>query len=195
MMHRARATSAAPRYFKPFHHKATEAVFVDGAINYNNPVKIAEAERRLLWPDHPLPDIVLSLGTGIEKEGPNVTTEERMAGPMEYGAGLGKLMKYFVKQVLDSERMWEQFETSQAIRDVELSKRRYIRLNVQCDDSLPELDHVDSMKTLEEKAARFCKMNDTMLQTIADKMVSTLFYVHLDGAQPGHKHRLKCKGM
>jgi hypothetical protein len=91
-MHRARATSAAPRYFKPFHHKATEAVFVDGATNYNNPVKIAETERRLLWPDHPLPDIVLSLGTGIGKEGANVTTEERMAGPMEYGAGLGKLI-------------------------------------------------------------------------------------------------------
>jgi hypothetical protein len=139
-------------------------VFVDGAINYNNPVKIAETERRLLWPDHPLPDIVLSLGTGIEKEGANVTTEERMAGPtcMEYGAGLGKLIKHFAKQVLDSERMWEEFETCQAIRDVELSKKRYIRLNVQCDGSLPELDHVDSMKNLEEKAARFCKMNDTI---------------------------------
>jgi hypothetical protein len=91
--------------------------------------------------------------------------------------------------------MWEEFETSQAIRDVELSKKPYIRLNVQCDGSLPELNHVDSMKNLEEKAARFCKMNDTMLQTIADKMVSTLFYVHLDGAQPGHRHRLNCKGM
>lgn len=41
-------------------------MFFDGAIYVNNPVRIANTERRLLWPDvaDAHADILLSLGTG-----------------------------------------------------------------------------------------------------------------------------------
>ena len=62
----ASATSAAPSYFKPFRSWSNHRTYLDGAIYYNNPVKIANHERKFLWPDvaeNP-PDILLSIGTG-----------------------------------------------------------------------------------------------------------------------------------
>lgn len=65
----AGATSAAPKYFKKFvlaDDKGSSNEFWDGALYFNNPIRIAYNERKYLWPDvadNP-PDIVLSLGTG-----------------------------------------------------------------------------------------------------------------------------------
>ncbi|OCL00524.1 uncharacterized protein K441DRAFT_444104, partial [Cenococcum geophilum 1.58] len=42
----ARATSAAPTFFKPFTHSATGVVYKDGALKCNNPIRIADSERR-----------------------------------------------------------------------------------------------------------------------------------------------------
>jgi predicted acylesterase/phospholipase RssA len=65
----AAATSAAPPYFKPFWHGSSDRYFYDGGFYNNNPVKITQQERKLLWPDvadRP-PDIFLSVGTGQNK--------------------------------------------------------------------------------------------------------------------------------
>jgi hypothetical protein len=64
----ARATSAAPPYFKQFTNDRTHRSYLDGALYYNNPVRIASHERKLLWPDVAdlPPDILLSIGTGYK---------------------------------------------------------------------------------------------------------------------------------
>lgn len=61
----AAATSAAPTYFKPFKHGNGRS-FLDGALYNNNPVNVAQRERKLLWPDvnDQHPDVLLSVGTG-----------------------------------------------------------------------------------------------------------------------------------
>ena len=70
----ARATSAAPGYFKQYHHEVKSSTgtvqntdYWDGGLYFNNPISIAVNERRFLWPDmaESPPDIVLSLGTGM----------------------------------------------------------------------------------------------------------------------------------
>lgn len=71
----AAVTSAAPGYFKKFTLTHNDRIhtqfriqnqFLDGALFFNNPVRLAFNERRFLWPDvaDTPPDIVLSLGTG-----------------------------------------------------------------------------------------------------------------------------------
>lgn len=62
----AAATSAAPSFFKPFKHPRADRSYMDGALYHNNPIKIANNERRLLWPDvaDSHPDVMLSIGTG-----------------------------------------------------------------------------------------------------------------------------------
>jgi predicted acylesterase/phospholipase RssA len=66
----AAATSAAPSYFKPFVHKPTNRTYLDGALYNNNPVRVVQRERRLLWPDVATkhPDIFLSIGTSQNEE-------------------------------------------------------------------------------------------------------------------------------
>jgi patatin-like phospholipase/acyl hydrolase len=61
----AAATAAAPPYFKTFYHPATRRSYFDGAFYNNNPAKIAQQERKVLWPDvaDHAPDIFLSIGT------------------------------------------------------------------------------------------------------------------------------------
>lgn len=66
----AAATSAASTYFKAFYHAPTKRTYVDGAVYHNNPVRVVNEERKLLWPDvadrHL--DILLSVGTGQHDE-------------------------------------------------------------------------------------------------------------------------------
>jgi hypothetical protein len=60
------ATAAAPTYFKPFLHHRSHRSFLDGALYNNNPVKVVQKERKLLWPEvaEQHPDVFLSVGTG-----------------------------------------------------------------------------------------------------------------------------------
>lgn len=74
------ATSAAPSFFKPFVSYNPPRTYLDGALYYNNPVRVANHERKFLWPDvaeNP-PDILLSIGTG--KNGQRMKEELRV-GP------------------------------------------------------------------------------------------------------------------
>jgi Patatin-like phospholipase len=61
----AAATSAAPSFFKPFYCEKNQRIYLDGALYHNNPVKVANHERQLLWPDvaKKHPDVFLSIGT------------------------------------------------------------------------------------------------------------------------------------
>lgn len=90
------ATSAAPSYFKPFTHPQTERTYMDGALYYNNPIKIADHERKLLWPDvaDSHPDIMLSIGTGqnleetrigLERGTKSKTDQEKRKDAQHYG--------------------------------------------------------------------------------------------------------------
>jgi Patatin-like phospholipase len=62
----AAATSAAPSFFKRFTSQTNGSTYLDGALFHNNPVKVANSERKILWPDvaEKHPDIFLSVGTG-----------------------------------------------------------------------------------------------------------------------------------
>ena len=82
----AAATSAAPKYFKRFEcqHSCGCCVpeeFLDGAIYYNNPVSVANNERRFLFPDvaEKHPDVLLSIGTGMHAQ--HVSTAMRKEKP------------------------------------------------------------------------------------------------------------------
>lgn len=90
----ARSTSAAPTYFPPHYHKATRQSYVDGALRRNNPIQTLEEERRAIWKDATPPDIMLSIGTGIQVESDGTarsvskgqkTTMKLL--PMVYGGG------------------------------------------------------------------------------------------------------------
>src|SRR5438552_1722541 len=62
---RARATSAAQTFFKPYVHEETMRTYVDGVVVRNNPVRVAYEEDRKIWTSTCRPDIIVSVGTGV----------------------------------------------------------------------------------------------------------------------------------
>lgn len=60
----ARATSAAPSFFKPIKIGKFGTSFIDAAIGYNNPTPEVEKEAREIWGDDVEIHCLISIGTG-----------------------------------------------------------------------------------------------------------------------------------
>jgi predicted acylesterase/phospholipase RssA len=77
----ARATSAASTFFEPIAIGPHEQTYVDGALGFNNPIRLLDRESRDLWPDDNR--IFLSIGTGSAPggslEGNLLTLAERLS--------------------------------------------------------------------------------------------------------------------
>lgn len=93
----ARATSAAPSFFKPF-VSCKGRTYLDGALYYNNPIRVANHERKLIWPDvaDSPPDLILSLGTGQNQK--KIAQELQNDIPTTTNKGLFKRAKEKLKK-------------------------------------------------------------------------------------------------
>lgn len=165
----ARATSAAPYFFKAFSHAASKQTLMDGAIWHNNPIKIAEAERQNIWPSRanlePLePDIVVSVGTGVaavrlqDIHTPTVSTPiaDNRRGTLSFNAK-SPVSKYqhwkqlfaaFIESSTNSALAWESFY--QALQ--QQHRPRYRRLNTQTDSDPPQMDDVEQLQSMKNFA-------------------------------------------
>jgi hypothetical protein len=148
-------------YFQPFYHEKTRHHYVDGALTRNNPVGVANRERRLIWPNQKrLPDIVLSLGTGLQIQGPG-TRPVRSSGKMAFlrkilPPGVAKrvsLGRDVIASTLDCENQWNDFlDTTRGDRKF---RARCHRLNVGLESCPPKLDDVGSIPTLKKQAREY----------------------------------------
>ncbi|KAL9611586.1 MAG: hypothetical protein Q9167_003775 [Letrouitia subvulpina] len=163
----------------------------------NNPVQSLDEERRAIWGDEVPPDIVLSLGTGIETniEGETKTKDMRR-----------KVVKNFVpnslqgkvavgvevlQNILDCKRQWDEFlrSTSKEISNVSH------RLNIGLNECPPHFDNVKSIHDLKKEAEDYLrpeyeKFNlyralyldpnyqsaHEHVMTIAKRLIAALFY-------------------
>lgn len=179
----ARATSAAPTYFKALCHESSKQVFWDGGVYHNNPINIAERERKLIWPDlaDQEPDILVSIGTMFcGKPEP-----KRMAKWVSSPKGIVAHFRFLAKMAsdhlhtsLDSQRTWEDFVSVRRPSDKNTS--RYIRLNHELDEQPPKMDEVDQMQYLEE-VARYRFGGDQSIKMLARRLVATSFYFEVTG--------------
>ncbi|OCL07767.1 FabD/lysophospholipase-like protein [Glonium stellatum] len=199
----ARATSAAPPYFKQF-VSATGRGYLDGALYHNNPVRIAVHESKLLWPatDAYPPDILLSIGTGS-----NITAKSGLNGFMPKGLGrqrtfsddstsqedvtkrrrgprLIETLLRRVDSILDCDRAWTNFlaEVVGSTRSEDLD-RRYQRLDLDLRSDPPKLDEKDKLKPLraivQERLKETSETNKIKL--VARQLVASCFYFDKNG--------------
>lgn len=183
----ARATSASPRFFKPFFHKPTGYSFNDGGLKFNNPVVVADQEWKLLWPNlaNKHPDILLSIGTGYD---PNPKPEmdkggrrlRAKRGALEFAKVLLKIATQQIESSVGCEQTWSNFLRSLPIHD-EDKAAKYHRLNIDLPNKLPRIDQVDHMALLRRAAEDFC-YNNPLIDQISTKLIASLFYFRLDGA-------------
>ena len=175
----ARATSAAPTFFRPFVNPRTKEGFLDGAVFHNNPVRIANYESKLIWPDmedcHP--DILLSIGTGhngMDTEGfidvgpldrrrfherkvlskNKPANEERRPVPAlrafpEVHSWLSILFKR-VDNILDSESIWRNFRKDIVGISSSHVAQRYIRVNPRIRFQTPKMDEKSQVGKLQD---------------------------------------------
>jgi hypothetical protein len=220
---RARATSAAPPYFKQFIKHETKYGYIDGGLYHNNPVHIAHHESKLIWSDvnSRRPDIFLSVGTGHNGPGPdeNVRSPREAQGLFARRFANGedesrptmltrnsnpKKVPNFTEQLwdiastrfshlLNCDRIWKTFRTDNFEPD-SVDLRRYIRINPDLKFPVPKLDEVKELSKLQNAAATAMK-HHTKVREVAHRLVaSTFFFEKVDSSTKEFDGRFECRG-
>ncbi|KAK7747804.1 hypothetical protein SLS62_008840 [Diatrype stigma] len=196
----ARATTAAPRYFKSFHHEASQKTYIDGAVHHNNPVRIADSERKILWPDAEVPDIFLSIGTGssIELERVRSIGSEHMPaaqkGLLSHVQHLYGILRSNLEQNLDCDRAWDDYISSVTTAfPKSFPHSRFLRINPDVGD-IPALDEKDRMAELRIRVQQ--SQDEDRIHDVARQLIASTFYFELRSVSDlgmGGKTRLQGK--
>ncbi|KAI9861482.1 MAG: hypothetical protein M1824_002374 [Vezdaea acicularis] len=174
----ARATSAAPTFFQPFFHKASEREYKDGGLYHNNPVVIADSERKLIWPEIACrhPDVFLSIGTGYNSVGAQEPSPERpsaKSGWISYAKIQYKIAIDHIANSLDSERAWIDF--LRILNPSPEDRGRFIRLNIGLNGDPPRLDDLAQMKSLQYKVRSQFRHNK-IIKHVAHRLIASCFF-------------------
>ncbi|CAJ0552466.1 Ff.00g064450.m01.CDS01 [Fusarium sp. VM40] len=170
----ARATAAAPMYFKPFTQDGTSTVYTDGGIDHNCPAIIADHERRLLWGDVSdwAPDIFLSIGTGLDNA-QRMPSHEALSPTSSRSR-----QNAIIEDQLNCEQIWKKYlakATAPGQADTTCNDGRNIRLNVMFEHERPSLDKVEELENMERYVHNKMK-DDLRINDVANRLVASCFY-------------------
>ncbi|RFU29557.1 hypothetical protein B7463_g6774, partial [Scytalidium lignicola] len=193
----ARATSAAPRYFRSYHHEMTNQVYEDGALYHNNPIFVADSERKLIWPElaESPPDIMISIGTGynVNKMSSHPTPKANVSPPkhglISHFKTFKRIAEDHVAVSLDSERTWHSW--LQTLPTQQRNEKRFVRLNVSCPKDPSPLDDVQSLPQLRTYVQEQYALN-RLIEDIAHRLVASSFYVVASSSTNGSEE-IRCR--
>ncbi|KAL8723905.1 MAG: hypothetical protein Q9181_007090 [Wetmoreana brouardii] len=196
LLFRARASSAAPRIFKPFHHEPSKQVYLDGGVYHNNPIYIAEKERKNIWPSMQTayPDVLVSIGTSF---GPARPKKELSSLPPQVGVLAPRKFLYKLPidhriSALDSEKAWNDYIS--ILQPPREHPSRYVRLNPQLQEDPPNLDDVDCMPRIKD-TVRTQMINDARISVLGLQLVASCFYFEKSAAaELQSDDSYECKG-
>lgn len=192
----ARATSAAPKIFKPFHHEPSKQVYLDGAIYHNNPIQIADKERKNLWPSMKAesPDIVVSIGTayGPPQSKPVLSPPPPQVGVLSHGKSLYKIATNHIASALDSQKAWDTYIS--ILQPPSEHMKRFVRLNPQLRKDPPDLDDVDQIQHI-KSTVRTQMATNGQIPRLALQLVASCFYFEKSAAaELQSDNSYECKG-
>lgn len=176
----ARATTAAPGYFKAFHCSKNGHTYEDGALRLNNPVLAADYERQVIWPErcHLPPDVLVSIGTGYFAD---VKVKSSDPGPA-IGTGLIDGVKTFIniargfgENQLDCERTWQEYIQCTLSEQPEV-KNRFHRLSPVVRGPKIDLDAVGELENLQNLTKQQFTVKNREITEIAGQLIASLFY-------------------
>jgi hypothetical protein len=164
-------------------HKASKQAYMDGGIYHNNPIEIADQERKLIWPqlvDYP-PDIILSIGTSYNSSSiPRKVLQSPTLrrGVINRGKQLLKIAMNHIASTLDSARVWDEY--IEVLNPSSRDEHRYRRLNPDLLEDPPALDQIFEIKPLQETVRRQMQ-KDKRIGDVALQLISTSFYFEKSG--------------
>lgn len=170
---------------------------MDGALYHNNPVRVANLERKLIWPDTQdfPPDLLLSIGTscsadilGRARTGsfdsehsfavPELPTDEQNVQPKSKMKQLFKLLKNRIDNILDTEIAWRNF-TSDVVGGNPDLQGKYQRINPEIGSDPPKLDEMskllDLQRVVQQKLTRDAALLSQTTE-IAHRLIASSFY-------------------
>lgn len=165
-------------------HEASKQVYTDGAIYYNNPIQVADQERKLLWPNlaDEQPDIVVSIGTSYN---PNSVRRDKMQrtstlrlGVLSQAKTLYRIAMDHISSTLDSETSWHTY--MDVLNPLPRFRYRYVRLNPELTGDPPALGDINKMEDLQE-ITRATMMKSKDIELTALKLIATCFYFEKAG--------------
>lgn len=191
----ARATAAAPIYFKSFVHSGI--AYTDGAVHHNCPAIVADSERRRIWDevsDWPA-DFVLSLGSGLSKVRPRaqisplakgweddkslqILARQSSLSGIRYGL---RLAFKIIDDQLNCEKIWsEYFKEASVQGDPKIEDRhRNMRINVPFNGERPALDAAHALQAMEDHTLSMIKSDlriRSKIHEAAHRLVASCFY-------------------
>jgi len=173
------------RLFKPAFITSLGS-FQDGGLRHNNPMDLALWECPKLWPTSTSPDVVVSLGTGMDD---NTNSPKAPNFRHIFNDGfIPRLCRSFMSS-LDGERTWR--DLSNRLDDT--SKADYFRLNVPFLGDEPRLDDVGCMGELR----RSVQLQPNGLRdrsNVAFALLVASFFFELDRAPTFETGRYLCQG-
>ncbi|KAF7523041.1 hypothetical protein G7054_g11908 [Neopestalotiopsis clavispora] len=193
----ARATSAAPGFFKPLRKDKGRDSFMDGGVFHNNPIKVATEEARRLAISHHLsatPDILLSLGTCLPQDTSAQNYDhqlERLRAREKVEFGIGRLKAsvdtlraifraaaFQISLNIDSERIWKQWNKQCA----DLAPRAF-RVNPDLGQEPPRLDEKAKVPELRDRINGWVQKEDPaeQISQICCTLVASSFYFERHG--------------
>jgi hypothetical protein len=173
--------------------------YVDGAIVRNNPVRLAYGEANRIWKSGARPDIVVSLGTGIQiddksriVDATDKTLENMINRLPKKFATIAKVALDMVQATIDCNREWVDFKSS--IRG-ELARNCH-RLDIGLkDEKPPSIDEVGRTDYMWSKSQQYFRQprpsyirpdpyiqpeypsGREHLRVIARRLLAALFYL------------------
>ena len=182
--------------FKPFCHGPSKQVYTDGAIYHNNPIQIADKERKLIWPEleNNSPDIIVSVGTSYNPTARS-SAENTLSplsprlGVFSHGKSLMKIAMDHIASGLDSEKTWSSYMN--VLHPPSNQRARYVRINPQLKENPPRLDEVERLPYIQD-VVREISSTDVSIQNVALRLIASSFYFEkhqaVDFASDGSVH-------
>lgn len=158
---------------------------LDGSTASANPSVIAHAEAKLLHSDQDVPDLVLSLGTGQDRQRVlRKLTQRGRSGDTEARLTQSRAMKHGrrfsrVDAIVEAEVEWQLLKASDSKGTHHEQHNRLIRLNPDMSHSVPSADDRASMQNLQSRTRQ--KLGEThrlaVIHNVAHRLLATAFFV------------------
>lgn len=178
-----RATLSKSGHFKPF--AAGGKIFTDASSSLVNPVGIADAEAKLLCSDSGESDLIVSLGTGQDRQ--SVLKKVAQYRPRTYtadaqtGSRILPERKRFgrMNEAVEAEVQWQSFKAF-ALKGLQSDHSdRLIRLNVDLGHAVPDMDDRRGMQRLQSSVRyRLAEPHRlAVVRSVAHRLVAKAFFV------------------
>lgn len=166
---------AIPKIFKPFHHEPSKQVYFDDASSHPNPILIAHKEYEIIWTGYDFapeyPDIVVSIGTGLETKPRQNSHDTDGKSIISRKKGRTSKKTQQIAFPTDYHDSWDDYLN---LLPISAPASRFVRLNPVFSEDLPAPDDIGGMKSLENLIQTY--VDDDEIKRIAAQLFATLFY-------------------